>query len=1003
MKTIRFLIVLLFLMTPIVSAQFAEDMTLTQQQAAPASSSSSYPSVPFDTNKSFLIYTTANSDLVAAMNYYGLSYTTRSASQPVTLSDLNTHDILIVGWNTGNLATMDGLDPDIIEAGITGRIILTGHDADFHVVNSPDAGNEVFEQMIKYALDGFGTGMVAFGDHGSGFEWTPDSWEIIGYGGLAEENVEEITPEGVASGIYDNLVAKNPSAGEMSLSNWGQSFHNYFESWANGFEPFELGRSSGQDVITLGTPFNAYGVRFTKEDDVADGSCVSPETGDDNDITYTICWKNTTGETLTDVRIVDYLPNGVDYPDGWDTVDSNLNIIPGDPAYSQEDHTYTWEIGTVTPVTEDPNNPDANWDCVTLDVVVNENAIPGAILHNEAVIIGTYGIDFPDPNDPNSITTTYIEKTFAIATEDTPVCCWGNSSIIYVDKNATGANTGVTWNDAYNTEYGLQKALDRAWDSSCSGPFILYVAQGTYLPGMEESDSFYLLGEMEVYGGFPTGGCDFSDRNPKKYETILSGNLGDYAFAYSVVTMGYDSLLSGVTVKYGLDFNVNGDGSDFTLSNCIIENGLGHGVYSEFGDATIKSCLIRNNGSNGVYHESVGNNLNVSNSWVMRNNRFGIECVYTTPIVKNCIVSESDLAQEGYAGVSITNPASSPIIHNTTLSNNKSVALYFEDNGNDSYPDVQNAIIYYNNNNSKQQVTGFDPNTYIAYSCVQECVEVNNNINTNPQFAYTIDPLGSPDPTNYHLSYNSACIDSGNPNLYYDDQLDYDNETRVYGNEVDRGADEVYSCDGDFSEDDFRNAIDYNADGIINLEEFQPLADAWLTLDPNDPRWISDPNFADPNSIENWNKLANFDNTGDSQYSIDIDDLAMFCEDWLWKACWYDNLNSIEVTTTSTQSVTLLSTDSASTLSTKSMGMASLARTTSTLMATEDIAEDEYSLYDSLSNTELAQVVKDFKYLQDNVEDMLEQCPENSEDEENLLDLLIFFDDELAKIKDSLQ
>ena len=42
-----------------------------------------------------------------------------------------------------------------------------------------------------------------------------------------------------------------------------------------------------------------------------------------------------------------------------------------------------------------------------------------------------------------------------------------------------------------------------------------------------------------------------------------------------------------------------------------------------------------------------------------------------------------------------------------------------------------------------------------------------------------------------------------------------------------------------------------------------------------------------------WNEICNLDNASNSAYTIDLADLAAFCEDdpqvWLWEACWRDN------------------------------------------------------------------------------------------------------------------
>ncbi len=127
--------------------------------------------------------------------------------------------------------------------------------------------------------------------------------------------------------------------------------------------------------------------------------------------------------------------------------------------------------------------------------------------------------------------------------------------------------------------------------------------------------------------------------------------------------------------------------------------------------------------------------------------------------------------------------------------------------------------------------------------------------------------------------------------MTYTGQVDIDGEgtDRKYGTYVDIGADEVYSCDEPLTEDNISNDLDWNADGIVNLHEFSKFSAAWLSHDPNDPAWLADPNLADPNLSEGWYEwkyICNLDATGDSQYTIDLADFSLFCDEWLWAACW---------------------------------------------------------------------------------------------------------------------
>jgi hypothetical protein len=100
------------------------------------------------------------------------------------------------------------------------------------------------------------------------------------------------------------------------------------------------------------------------------------------------------------------------------------------------------------------------------------------------------------------------------------------AGIIYVDVDATGANTGISWGDAFtNLQHGL--------DAAGAGDQI-WVAEGTYKPVTEHGGvgdrykSFQLKNGVALYGGFDpsVGVIAFEDRDWVSYVTILSGDLG---------------------------------------------------------------------------------------------------------------------------------------------------------------------------------------------------------------------------------------------------------------------------------------------------------------------------------------------------------------------------------------------------------------------------------------------------------------------------------------------
>ena len=91
---------------------------------------------------------------------------------------------------------------------------------------------------------------------------------------------------------------------------------------------------------------------------------------------------------------------------------------------------------------------------------------------------------------------------------------------IFVDADATGANNGNTWTDAFTD---LQSALNTV----LSGHQI-WVAEGTYFPtaSADRTVSFQIKHNIEIYGGFQGGETSITQRDWKTNLTILSGEIG---------------------------------------------------------------------------------------------------------------------------------------------------------------------------------------------------------------------------------------------------------------------------------------------------------------------------------------------------------------------------------------------------------------------------------------------------------------------------------------------
>lgn len=167
-------------------------------------------------------------------------------------------------------------------------------------------------------------------------------------------------------------------------------------------------------------------------------------------------------------------------------------------------------------------------------------------------------------------------------------CSSSAGTIIYVNANATGANNGTSWTDAYTC---LQSALAAAVSNDQ-----IWAAAGTYkpTPGSDRTVSFQLKTGVAIYGGFPDSGNPvWSDRNWQTQITTLSGDIGTAANAsdnsYNVVkaiSTDATAILDGFIITDG---NANQNDSS------IAAGSAGGGLYNDHGNPILRNCIIRNN------------------------------------------------------------------------------------------------------------------------------------------------------------------------------------------------------------------------------------------------------------------------------------------------------------------------------------------------------------------------------------------------------------------------
>jgi hypothetical protein len=194
----------------------------------------------------YLVYDSGGwqDSIVQAMTICGFTFDVRNAANPVTAADLASHQALVIGWSAGGY-DMTGLNSADLAAGITGNIILTGHDADFHTAQGVSAARQFMTRSVQFAGAASGCGILAFPQGYAAFPYLPTAWGASSFNGLQSDSIDQVTPAGAASGLYTGLSLAD-------LSNWDESFHAGFTAWDPSFSSFEVGSPPFGTDVTIG-------------------------------------------------------------------------------------------------------------------------------------------------------------------------------------------------------------------------------------------------------------------------------------------------------------------------------------------------------------------------------------------------------------------------------------------------------------------------------------------------------------------------------------------------------------------------------------------------------------------------------------------------------------------------------------------------------------------------------------------------------------------------------
>ena len=256
-------------------------------------------------------------------------------------------------------------------------------------------------------------------------------------------------------------------------------------------------------------------------------------------------------------------------------------------------------------------------------------------------------------------------------------------TILYVKPGAEG--DCLSWATACDLQSALQKGIAHQ----------IWVAEGTYTPvpatEIDREVSFELVSGVWIYGGFPSDGGDWEDRDWEANPTTLSGEIGDLGdindnsyHVVSAIGVNYTARLDGFTITGGGRLN----------STLPIENGSGGGMYSINSSPTLSNLIFTANSSYrgaGMYNENSDPSLT---NVIFSNN----ECQYGGGMANyaNSSPTLSDVTFSGNSSASfgggIYNDESSPTLTDVTFSGNSSGrggGIY-----NDSSSPILTAVIF---------------------------------------------------------------------------------------------------------------------------------------------------------------------------------------------------------------------------------------------------------------------------------------------------------------------
>jgi predicted outer membrane repeat protein len=263
-------------------------------------------------------------------------------------------------------------------------------------------------------------------------------------------------------------------------------------------------------------------------------------------------------------------------------------------------------------------------------------------------------------------------------------------TIRYVKHDATGANNGTSWANAYTD---LQTALNAATVGN-----EIWVAAGTYKPtqmptGTTDTDprlqTFYLNKNIKVYGGFAGTETARSQRDYVLNVTTLSGDIGTVGMAgdncyhvFITKDLTTSAVIDGFTIKDGN--SSSSTASTLTYGSTVFNHFEGGGMNHNNSSPTLANLYFTDNSvSNSIFTTlpASGGGMYSSGSPLLTNVTFhnNYAAVYGggmyssgSPVLTNVTFTNNSAAQMGgnSGGGGIYCGGGSPTFINVSFSNN---------------------------------------------------------------------------------------------------------------------------------------------------------------------------------------------------------------------------------------------------------------------------------------------------------------------------------------------